>query len=63
MTQTWSMQCKKIKMHLDAKHESSYSQGMNKLPNEKRIQILSMLVEGSYHALNSAAWLAFPSTR
>ena len=36
-----------MKTMLDAKHESSYSQGMNKLPNEKRIQILSMLVEGS----------------
>jgi IS1 family transposase len=32
---------------LDAKHKSSYSQGVNKLPNEKRVQILSMLVEGS----------------
>jgi hypothetical protein len=27
-------------------HKSSYSKGMNKLPNEKRVQILSMLVEG-----------------
>lgn len=32
---------------LDAKHNSSYKEGMNKLPNEKRVQILSMLVEGS----------------
>ncbi len=32
---------------LDAKHKSSYSKGMNKLPLEKRVQILSMLVEGS----------------
>ena len=32
---------------LDAKHKSSYSVGMNKLPLEKRVQILSMLVEGS----------------
>jgi IS1 family transposase len=32
---------------LDAKHESSYIVRMNKLPIAKRIQILSMLVEGS----------------
>src|SRR3546814_11994990 len=32
---------------LDAKHESSYIRGMNKLPLQKRVQILSMLVEGS----------------
>jgi hypothetical protein len=32
---------------LDAKQNSSYSGGMNKLPLEKRVQILSMLVEGS----------------
>jgi len=32
---------------LDAKHKSSYIKGMNKLPLEKRVQILSMLVEGS----------------
>jgi IS1 family transposase len=32
---------------LDAKHESSYLRGMNKLPLAKRVQILSMLVEGS----------------
>ena len=32
---------------LDDKHKSSYSVGMNKLPTDKRIQILSMLVEGS----------------
>jgi IS1 family transposase len=32
---------------LDAKHNSSYSRGMNKLPLDKRVQILSMLVEGS----------------
>jgi IS1 family transposase len=32
---------------IDAKHKSSYSMGMNKLPIEKRVQILSMLCEGS----------------
>ena len=32
---------------LDAKHKSSYVGGMNKLPVAKRVQILSMLVEGS----------------
>ncbi len=32
---------------LDVKHESSYNRGMNKLPLQKRVQILSMLVEGS----------------
>ena len=32
---------------LDAKQKSSYSRGMNKLPLEKRVQILSMLCEGS----------------
>ena len=32
---------------LDHKHKSSYSIGMNKLPLAKRVQILSMLVEGS----------------
>ena len=32
---------------LDAKHKSSYVKGMNKLPLQKRAQILSMLVEGS----------------
>ena len=32
---------------LDAKHKSSYIRGMNKLPLEKRVQILNMLVEGS----------------
>jgi IS1 family transposase len=32
---------------LDAKHESSYHLGMNKLPVAKRVQILSMLCEGS----------------
>lgn len=32
---------------LDAKHKSSYIEGMNKLPLHKRTQILSMLVEGS----------------
>src|SRR5258705_6069091 len=32
---------------LDAKHKSSDTRGMNKLPPEKRVQILSMLVEGS----------------
>ena len=32
---------------LDAKNKNSYKEGMNKLPNEKRVQILSMLVEGS----------------
>lgn len=32
---------------LDAKHKSSYIGGMNKLPLKTRVQILSMLVEGS----------------
>src|SRR5258708_10732709 len=32
---------------LDAKHKSSDSRGMNKLPLETRVQILSMLCEGS----------------
>jgi len=32
---------------LDDKHISSYTVGMNKLPLHKRVQILSMLVEGS----------------
>ena len=32
---------------LDTKHKSSYHNGMNKLPLEKRVQILSMLCEGS----------------
>ena len=32
---------------LDAKHTSSYTMGMNKLPPAKRVQVLSMLVEGS----------------
>src|SRR3979490_3366895 len=32
---------------LDAKHKSSDTKGMNKLPVETRVQILSMLCEGS----------------
>ena len=32
---------------LDAKHKSSYKEGMNKLALKTRVQILSMLVEGS----------------
>lgn len=32
---------------LDAKHKSSYITGMNKLPRKTRVQILSMLCEGS----------------
>src|ERR1700694_5016350 len=32
---------------LDAKNESSYLMGMNKLPTAKRVQILAMLCEGS----------------
>ena len=32
---------------LDTKHRSSYIRGMNKLPLEKRVQILNMMVEGS----------------
>jgi len=32
---------------LDTKHKSSYIRGMNKLPLKTRVQILSMLVEGS----------------
>ena len=38
---------------LDAKHTSSYIRGMNKLPLEKRVQILSMLCEGSSMRSNS----------
>jgi IS1 family transposase len=36
-----------MKIMLDAKHKSSDTPGMNKLPVAKRVQILSMLVEGS----------------
>ena len=32
---------------LDVKHNRSHTRGMNKLPLAKRVQILSMLVEGS----------------
>src|SRR5882672_8316597 len=32
---------------LDAKHKISHIRGMNKLPLAKRVQILSMLCEGS----------------
>src|SRR5680860_1400099 len=32
---------------LDAKHKSSNIRGMNKLPLQKRVRILSMLCEGS----------------
>lgn len=32
---------------LDAKHKDSYTRGMNKLPHEKRVQIISLLVEGN----------------
>src|ERR1700720_648546 len=32
---------------LEAKHKSSDTRGMNKLPLETRVQILSMLCEGS----------------
>ena len=32
---------------LDTKHKSSYIRGMNKLPLDKRVQILHMLFEGS----------------
>lgn len=32
---------------LDSKHNSSCIRGMNKLPLDKRVQILHMLVEGS----------------
>lgn len=32
---------------LEAKHKTSYIEGMNKLPLKTRVQILSMLVEGS----------------
>src|SRR6202049_3273884 len=34
-------------MTLDAKQDHSYNRGMNKLPLTKRVQILSMLCEGS----------------
>jgi hypothetical protein len=34
-------------MAVEAKHKSSYHRGMNKLPLAKRVQILSMLCEGS----------------
>ena len=37
----------KVKNILDAKQVSSYIIGMNKLPIQKRVQILSMLCEGS----------------
>ncbi len=37
----------KLNKMLDAKHKNSYIKGMNKLPLDKRVQILSMLVEGS----------------
>jgi IS1 family transposase len=37
----------KMTILLDAKHLSSYRSGMNKLPVSKRVQILTMLVEGS----------------
>src|ERR1700687_3345484 len=37
----------KLKFPLDAKHKSSDTGGMNKLPLETRVQILSMLCEGS----------------
>jgi IS1 family transposase len=37
----------KLNSILDGKHKSSYDMSMNKLPLAKRIQILSMLVEGS----------------
>jgi len=36
-----------MNMLLDTKHKSSYIKGMNKLPLAKRVQILSMLCEGS----------------
>ena len=32
---------------LDSTHKSSDNRGMNKLPLEKRVQILNMMVEGS----------------
>src|SRR5947199_8038773 len=38
---------KKMNFSLDAKHKSSDTRGMNKLPLETRVQILSMLCEGS----------------
>src|SRR5262245_66495296 len=34
-------------MILDAKHKNSHHMGMNKLPLQTRVQILSMLCEGS----------------
>ena len=37
----------KLNNMLDTKHQSSYIRGMNKLPLEKRVQILNMMVEGS----------------
>ena len=37
----------KMEKDLDAKHISSYIKGMNKLPLDKRVQILHMLCEGS----------------
>src|SRR5438309_10012247 len=36
-----------MKIMLDTQAKSSHSKGMNRLPLEKRIQILSMLCEGS----------------
>src|ERR1700760_4272485 len=38
---------KTINILLDAKHKSSDTRGMNKLPLQTRVQILSMLCEGS----------------
>src|ERR1700735_1869892 len=37
----------KLTFLLNAKHKSSYRYGMNKLPLVTRVQILTMLVEGS----------------
>ena len=36
-----------MNLMLDSKHKSSCNKGMNKLPLQKRVQILNMLVEGS----------------
>ncbi len=36
-----------MKIVLDAKHKSSYIMSMNKLPLKTRVQILSLLCEGS----------------
>src|ERR1700733_7422369 len=45
-----------MKTVLDAKHKVSYTKSMNKLPSEKRAQILHLLMEGN--SLRASARLA-----